>query len=269
LISQLSHFVLGLGLSGLGLFGWINASVVALAQRSPAQPLAESPSPNPSPQSPSPHAPPPPPSTPPPNSTRSGGSLGASSSCTNPVQTSTQTPTQVLTALVPIDNPVLTTSEYPTFLFYVPYSSKQVKFGEFSILVGSAETTRLYRSRFTLPETPGIVSISLPPASEAAIGKDIYYHWYFKLYCQENTSVRADLEVNGWIKRIDLPSFPEINEQTMPIAWYDAVSNLADRLRAAPQDTTLKNRWRALLATIHAEALANEPLVGSVHLLEN
>jgi Domain of Unknown Function (DUF928) len=296
MISRLIHFalglgILGLGLSGLRLFDWIDTPVGAqvLAQRS-----TQSPAPVPSPQNPllqNPPQPPPPPPTPPPNSTRSGGSLGTSSSCVNPVQTNTQTstqttaqteaqsPAQTLVALVPIENPVLTTSEYPTFLFYVPYGSKQVKFGEFSILVGSSETTRLYRSRFTLPETPGIVSISLPLASNAAIAKDLFYHWYFKLYCQENTSSRADLEVNGWIKRVDLPD-AQVNEQmhptslatpsvAMPMAWYDTLSDLADRLRTSPQDNALKNRWRALLALIKAEDLADKPLVGSVHLLEN
>ena len=168
---------------------------------------------------------------------------------------------------MPIENPVLTTSAHPTFFFYVPYGSKQVGFGEFSILVGSAETTRLYRTRFTLPEAPGIVSISLPSNSEA-IAKDVFYHWYFKLYCQGNTSSRADLEVNGWVKRVD-PIAAQSHETAMPVAWYDAIADLGDRLRTSPQDTALKNRWRALLTLIHAENLAEKPLVGSVHPMEN
>jgi Domain of Unknown Function (DUF928) len=242
---RLIHFTLGLGL--LGVLGGVNVPIVAqtTAPRS-SQPL-----------------PPPPPSTPPPNSTRSGGSLGASSTCDNP----TQTDSPRLIALVPIENPVLTTSAHPTFLFYVPYGSKQVKFGEFSILTGSAETTRLYRTRFTLPETPGVVSISLPSDSEA-IAKDVFYHWYFKLYCQENTSSRADLEVNGWVKRVE-PIAAQSHQTAMPVAWYDAIADLGDRLRTSPQDTALKNRWRALLTLIHTEDLADKPLVGSVHPLEN
>ena len=242
---RLIRFTLGLGL--LGMLGGVNFPVVAqtAAPRS-AQPL-----------------PPPPPSTPPPNSTRSGGSLGHSSTCGNP----TQTGSQPLVALIPIENPVLTTSAHPTFLFYVPYGSKQVQFGEFSILVGAAETTRFYRMRFALPETPGIVSISLPSDSEA-IAKDEFYHWYFKLYCQGNTSARADLEVNGWVKRVD-PIAAQSNQTAMPAAWYDAIADLSDRLRTSPQDSELKNRWRALLTMIHAEDLAEKPLVGSVHPLEN
>ncbi len=247
---RLIRFTLGLGILGLALLGGISFPSVAqtVVQRS------------------SPPLPPPPPSTPPPNSTRSGGSLGASSTCVNSAQTDVQTDSQTLIALVPIENPVLTTSAHPTFLFYVPYGSKQVKFGEFSVLTGSAETTRLYRTRFTLPETPGIVSISLPSNSEA-IAKDVFYHWYFKLYCQENTSSRADLEVNGWVKRVE-PIAAQSDQTAMPVVWYDTIADLADRLRTSPQDSALKNRWRALLTLIRAEDLAEKPFVGSVHPLE-
>ena len=252
---RLIRFTLGLGILGLTLLNGINLPIAAQTSTQRSSP---------------PRTLPPPPSTPPPNGTRSGGSLGSSSTCVNPAQTGVQpnTPThvQTLVALVPIENPVLTTSTHPTFLFYVPYGSKQVGSGEFSILVGSDETTRLYRTRFTLPETPGIVSISLP--AETAIAKDVFYHWYFKLYCQENTSSKSDLEVNGWIKRVD-PIGTAAPSTAMPIAWYDTIADLADRLRTSPQDIALKNRWRALLTMIHAEDLAEKSIVGAVHPLDN
>ena len=200
-----------------------------------------------------------PPSTPPPNGTRSGGSLGGSDACGNVGKP--------LVAMIPIENPVFTTSAHPTLLVYVPYDSGQVSFGEFSVLVGVQETTRLYHTRFTLPTKPGIVSISLPNLPTTALQKDVFYHWYFKLYCQSNFTSKADLGVDGWVKRVALTSTQQPTNAATPVIWYDALSDLADRLQTSPQNNELKVRWRALLELIHAADLASEPLVGSVTLL--
>lgn len=206
--------------------------------------------------------PPPPPRTPPPNQSKPGGGLDASqSTCKN-----TSKP---LTALIPVKNPVLTTSKHPTLLFYVPYSSDEVRYGEFSLLVWPEEKKRIYKTRFTLPKTPGIVSITLPSSPEYALEEGQYYHWYVKFYCQGNTSSQPDLDVNGWVQRVALTPERErqINAAT-PDVWYDGLANLANRLRTSPQDATLRNNWANLLKSINAEDLAQEPLVGSVIPLE-
>ncbi len=202
--------------------------------------------------------PPPPPRTPPDNQTEPGGGLDPS----NPACKSTSKP---LTALIPVKNPVLTTSKHPTFLFYVPYGSDDVRVGEFSLLVWPEEKTRLYKTRFTLPQTPGIVSITLPSAPEYTLKEGQYYHWYFKLYCQTNTSSQPSVDVNGWVQRVALT--PERERQikaAAPDVWYDALANLAESLRASPQDARLRNDWVNLLKSIGSEDLAQEPLVGPV-----
>lgn len=199
-----------------------------------------------------------PPRTPPDNKTQPGGGLDPS----NPSCKSTSKP---LTALIPVKNPVLTTREHPTFLFYVPYASDNVRFGEFSLLLGPEEKTRIYKTHFTLPQTPGIVSITLPSAPEYALKEGQSYHWYFKLYCQTNTSSQPDVDVNGWVQRVALT--PERERQikaTAPDVWYDALANLALSLRASPQDAKLRNDWLNLLKPIGSEDLAQESLVGSV-----
>jgi hypothetical protein len=150
-------------------------------------------------------------------------------------------------------------------LFYVPYASDDVRFGEFSLLVGPEEKQKLYKTRFTLPQTPGIVSITLPSAPEYALEEGQYYHWYFTLYCQSNTSSQPDVDVNGWVQRVALT--PERDRQinaATPDVWYDASANLAQSLRASPQDAKLKNDWLNLLKSIGLEDLAQEPLVGPV-----
>ena len=209
------------------------------------------------------HPPPPPPKTPlPGNKPVPGGGLNPS----NPSCISTSKP---LTALVPVKNPVLTTREHPTFLFYVPYASDEVRSGEFSLLVGPEEKIRIYKTRFTLPQVPGIVSITLPSVPEYALEEGQYYHWYFTLYCQSNTSSQPDVDVNGWVQRVALTPERErqINAAT-PDVWYDASANLAQSLRASPQDARLKNDWLNLLKSIGSEDLAQEPLVGPVIPLE-
>ena len=199
-----------------------------------------------------------PPRTPPDNQRTPGGGL-------NPSNPSCKTTSKPLTALIPVKNPVLTTREHPTFLFYVPYASDEVRVGEFSLLVGLEEKTRLYKTRFTLPQTPGIVSITLPSAPEYALEEGQYYHWYLKLYCQTNTSSQASVDVNGWVQRVALN--PERERQikaAAPDVWYDALANLALSLRASPQDARLRNDWANLLKSIGSEDLAQEPLVGPV-----
>ena len=203
--------------------------------------------------------PPPPPRTPPINQTRPGGGL-------NSFNSSCKSTSKPLRALIPVKNPVLTTSEHPTFLFYVPYGADEVRFGEFSLLIWPEEKTRIYKTRFTLPQTPGIVSVTLPSVPKHALKEGKFYHWYFKLYCKENTTSQPDLEVNGWVQRVTLTpqSVRQTNTAAAPEIWYDSAANLAENLRTSPQDATLRNKWVNLLQWINSEDLAQEPLVGSV-----
>ncbi|MEB3357535.1 MAG: DUF928 domain-containing protein [Synechococcales bacterium] len=200
---------------------------------------------------------PPPPATPPPNRTRSGGSLSGGT-CLRP---------EPMVALVPVENPVLTTLAHPTVLVYVPYTAAEVHRGEVSVLVGLDERTRLYQARFTLPETPGIVSISIPPVGTDGLPENVPHHWYVKLYCTGNLTATADLTVDGWVQRV--PATPERSRQieaSTPDVWYDALAQLGDRLRLSPQDGELRERWRNLLEFIGSANLAEENLVGPVQM---
>lgn len=199
-----------------------------------------------------------PPSTPPPSKTEPGGGLNPNSSCSEKAK-------RQLTALVPKVSPSLTTSAYPTFLFYVPYESQNISVGEFSVLAWPDEITRKYKTSFTLPMKPGIVSISLPSSLEYALKEDKTYHWYFTLYGNKNTSSKPDCDVNGFVQRVTLTSERErqISTSTADI-WYDSLAKLAERLRVSPQDPTLRNKWTDLLNSINHKDLAQEELVGAV-----
>ena len=201
----------------------------------------------------------PPPTPPPPfNRVEPGGVLA-------PGQSSCQASDRGLRALIPVGNPVLSITDYPTLLFYVPDASAAVRVGEFSILTQD-ERRRIGKVRFTLPETPGIVSVRLPELPEYALAageEGQYYRWYLKLYCQDSPSAQADLVVDGWIGRIPSQSaWEDLVNEASPAIWYDSLARLAERLRQSPQDPELQRQWRELLQAIDAEDLVDAELVG-------
>jgi hypothetical protein len=81
------------------------------------------------------------------------------------------------------NNLALTVNDYPTFWVYVPYTPEEAPSGEFSLHDGKND---IYRTRFQLPATPGIVKISLPPTTKGLeIGKT--YRWYLTWIVREKT----------------------------------------------------------------------------------
>jgi hypothetical protein len=165
---------------------------------------------------------------------------------------------------------VLTTSNQPTIFFYVPFGSEQVQYGEFSILPYPKEQQRIYSVRFTLPKTPGVVSVTLPSQPETVLNQGEYYHWYFQLYCRDGNGKQPDLTLHGLVQRTELTAerSRQINAAT-PDIWYDALAQVAAQLQTSPQNSELKTQWRTLLQTIGAENLAQEPLLGSVIVLKD
>lgn len=187
---------------------------------------------------------------PPDNRTQPGGGLDPSdSACTSASGAK-------LTVLIPRKNPVMTTSDRPTVLLYVPYSSDRVREGE--LLVNSRDDkTRLGKIRFTLPQTPGIVSVTLP-TPENSLEEGEYYHWYLKLYCTDDPDVEPEA-VDGWVQRVATP--PQEESQRI---WYDDLAAAYENLRNSPQEEMLQREWVNLLQEINAADLAEIPLVGPV-----
>ncbi|MEM9447112.1 MAG: DUF928 domain-containing protein [Cyanobacteria bacterium P01_E01_bin.6] len=214
-----------------------------------------------------------PPSNPPPNGQREpGGSLsGEIASC--PVLS------VPLTAITPPDVHGQTLSEQPTFWFYIPYSSENVKVGEFSILTRD-ETQEVYRQPFYLPETPGLMSIQLSADDENLLQEGLYYHWYLTLYCGEPThgadlssydadviaNEVPDLTIHGWVQRV--ADTPERQSQIVGGAsdvWYDAIAYLAEQLQKPSQGGhDIQAQWEALLNEAELNQLVDKPIVGSV-----
>ena len=196
---------------------------------------------------------------PPPGRRVRGGDL-------DPTNPNCKKTSQPLTAIVPINSQGKITSEHLTLWFYVPYVSEDITSAEFSVL-NRDETEYVYQTLFTLPKTPGIVSISLPLSAKTALETGKFYHWYLTLKCKGSITNTPDIEMDGWVKRIASTPITtnQINTAT-PEIWYDAVNNFANRLLASPQDTKLNQEWTELLKSVGLSHLAQEPLIGPVQI---
>lgn len=172
---------------------------------------------------------------------------------------------KLLTAFVPVysgSELVLgaTSSEHPTFWFYVPYQPPHT--GKF--VLRSQDGKSVYQTDVVLPDTPGVVSISLPSTAKP-LEVDQRYHWYFKIYCQPK---QPPVFVNGWIQRKSLAPVLEsqlekatLRERVALYAangiWYEALTASAELRRTNPNDLN----WAALLQAIGLEDMALEPMV--------
>jgi len=191
------------------------------------------------------------------------GSRGCEENINQPLASVSQ---KRLTALVPVysDSKELvfgaTLAERPTFWFYIPYKpSFPAKF-----VLQDKDGKPVYQTEVALPETPGVVSLSLPRTeAPLLIGKQ--YRWYFKIYCKEQ---ELPAFVEGWIQRNPLdPILQSRLEKATPrdrVAlyadnglWFEALSTAAELRHRNPK----YNSWAALLQAIGLNDLATEPIV--------
>jgi len=101
-----------------------------------------------------------------------------------------------------------TVAKYPTFWFYVPKLHTTAHRSEFVLQNEAGDD--VYATALTLPEKPGIISISLPQSSQYSLEKDLKYHWYFKVYCGVTQKTPDYFFVDGWVQRVALnPHFSQ------------------------------------------------------------
>lgn len=181
-----------------------------------------------------------------------------------------------LEALIPNERSGLVIEENPTLWFYIPFKSNQVSAGEFSLQ--DEAKNDVMRTSFPVPTQPGIFSLKLKTAKPLEINKT--YTWYFKLYCQNNTTSKSSIPsfVSGSLKRV-APSIKleqQLKAATTPRAkiiayaqnsiWYTALSELALLRIAEPQNTTFQQDWQNLLTNVGLQNLANKPIFGELQI---
>ncbi|MDZ8238270.1 MAG: DUF928 domain-containing protein [Nostoc sp. ChiQUE01a] len=168
----------------------------------------------------------------------------------------------------------LTTKSYPTFWVYVPYTSKDSPSGEFSL---HDDENEVYRTKFQLPATPGIVGFVLPKqVASLQIGKT--YRWYFDINCPvvNAKDVSIPPSVTGIIQRV---AVSEKLAQTLKSAdspldgvaayaeegvWYDTLTELALLRLSSPKNKDFQVAWLQLLtdSTIGLKEIVEAELVG-------
>lgn len=181
-----------------------------------------------------------------------------------------------LTALIPSSNLGSSVEAHPTLWFYIPYKSSEVATAEFSLQ--DEQNNDVYRTNFTLPETPGTVSLSLAQAPPLEINKK--YQWYVKVYCSQQ-KLSAPVFIRSWVQRVALK--PELEKQLQTAnsprkriefyaqngIWYSALTELAKLRVTEPQNANFNNDWASLLRDVGLENLVQKPVFGEVDLQKN
>ena len=174
-----------------------------------------------------------------------------------------------LKALLPAGKLGLTVAEYPTFFVYVPESSTQL--AEFELREENNNKV-VYKKRFIVPATSGVVNFSLgadktlPPLK---VGKN--YHWMFSIIC-DSQDRSEDFFIEGWVQRVEpsptlLSDLQKAAPRDRPALyaaagiWHETLTTLTDLRYSSPKDLTLVADWVELLESVGLSKIAKEPLV--------
>ncbi len=174
-----------------------------------------------------------------------------------------------------------TVAERPTFFIHVSQTSAQEAEFILKKKIGEDKDGKLVYDEdkyvdqtVALPETPGIVSISLP-ADAATLEVGQSYYWTFQVIC-DPTDRQKDVTVDGAVQRIELDSsLANKLQQAEPRdrpgiyaeaeIWTDALSTLADLRKANPNDQQLQDDWNNLLSSVGLDKVAQATVIGSLN----
>jgi hypothetical protein len=135
----------------------------------------------------------------------------------------------------------------------MPYTDQDRVTVEFS-LHDRNETKTLYRSLIQLADRPGVTGITIPIALEM----EEVYQWKLMVSCESNVSEYSDFALDGWIMRmVPDPTFEWDG------VWYDALTDIATRYRANPQNPTVRATWVEFLEQVGLADLATDPFVNA------
>jgi Domain of Unknown Function (DUF928) len=191
--------------------------------------------------------PPPPPTNP--GSSAAGGRR-APSAC--PDDQVAVTPSPLLTALSPANQPGFTLAPRPTFLVYVPRTNAET--AEFSLRTRMGQG--IYRTTIALTTTPNIISITLPDEA-VPLEVDKPYIWSFAVVCNPGDRL-LDQFVTGTVQRTELDQTRLRQVEQAPLRqrialyqenriWYDALALLFELNHSQPNVPEIDAAWSSLL----------------------
>ncbi len=172
----------------------------------------------------------------------------------------------------------LTTSEYPTFWFFIPDDKSSITEMEFVVKDESQKPSKtLYRTFLNKPEMPGIIRVAMNKTAEPLqVSQAMHqkmYHWFLKVRVKCNPQQPPELQaVDGWIERVNPNStLADDLKQATPLQqaalyaengiWYNALTTLAELRLAKPKDAPLLTELTSLLKSEELDSLATHPLV--------
>jgi hypothetical protein len=192
-----------------------------------------------------------------PNEQTDGGSRG---NCGGAIASNDQ-----LTALIP-QTMSLTVSAAPTFWVYIPDDSKNLEYGEL-ILQDEIAERPIYRIRYQLENTPGVVRVNAPSDREYQLEPQKLYRWYFKVKCTGGNQVA----VGGLIERVTLPPSAQNNRGYLDNKiWHEILTEVGNRLRLSPDNSVIREDWKLLLNApgVNLNDLGDRPLVACCEMEE-
>lgn len=176
-------------------------------------------------------------------------------------------PDRLLVSLMPKQQLGLTLAERPTFFWYIPATT--ARRADF-LLLGDNDSQIVYEGSLSLPETPGIISFTLPADAPALqVGKS--YHWFLTIACNP-TGANGNPSVEGWVERVkpDTALAQSLKKATLKDRpalyaragiWHDALKSLAELRRTAPKAPQTQSSWAELLRSVGLTEITQEPLI--------
>ena len=155
-------------------------------------------------------------------------------------------------------NREFTSSAYPTFWFHVPDTMNQIT--QMKFVVRELETGKKIYDRLIPGEELGIIGIALPKEKKYALSPETNYAWSLEADCSQPEE-ETKIALEGWLSRVSsnsklqdrLAATPEAKKHAVYFQHnllYDAVTQLAQRRMAKPNNPQIETAWSQLLTEL-------------------
>lgn len=162
-----------------------------------------------------------------------------------------------------------TESEYPTFWYYIPYSTDKINSIKFALVDEKDNLLTKEPIPVNISGTPGIISFTLPK-TEQPLKPGQYYHSYLLIDCNPQ-SRSEDVAIEGLVQLV--PASSEFKKRLQAASerekvilyaqqgyWQDAITFAGELRRQRPNDTTLIEDWKALLNSVGLSEVATQSI---------
>lgn len=177
-------------------------------------------------------------------------------------------------------NREFTSSAYPTFWFYFPNIRNKVSQMKF-VLTELETSKKIYERVIEKTASSGIIGIDLPQEKQYALSPEVNYAWSFQVDCAR-TDRETKIALEGWLSRVSsdfrlqnqLAAASETEKHRVFLKHnllYDALTELAQRRIAKPNNIQIETAWNQLLTTLGWQDLieqkpADEPSISGMQI---